>query len=196
MLLPANPSSLARHVLHLPVTRVLLITAITWLFAFAYCKHRFWRDPHSAFFSSDGVYDLHYSKVRQEQARNYIRDASNSTGPFVKSKGTPELCAAFVTVKRESIQYVDEAVASMLDGLDEEERRALNLQLLFADTQTDVHPSWRKAWLGNVVDGMVGYNVSAETLKQVKEWEEKRDFYHKGVLYVVRCKREADTDRV
>ena len=185
MLLPANPSSLARHVLHLPATRVLLVTAILWLAAFAYSKHRFWRDPHSAFFSSDGVYDLRYSKVRQEQARNYIRHASNSTGSLLKSKGTPELCAAFVTVKRESIQYVDEAVASILDGLDEEERGALNVQLLFADTETTLHPSWHKSWLRSAVDGMVGYNVSSETMTKLKDWEEKRNFYYKGVLCVV-----------
>jgi len=35
------------------------------------------------------------------------------------------------------------------------------------------------------VDGMVGYNVSAETMTKLKDWEEKRNFYYKGVLCVV-----------
>lgn len=182
MLLPANLSSLARHILQLPATRVLLITTALWLTSFAICKHRYWRNPHSAFFSSDAVYDLHYSKDRQAQAEAYISRASEGKDVLAKSKGTPEFCAAFVTVKRENIQYVDEAVASLLDGLDDDERGALSVQLLFADTDTSIHPSWQKPWLLNAVDGMVGYNVSEEKLSEIKVWEKERDFYHKGVL--------------
>lgn len=181
MLLPANLSSLLRHVLTLPASRALLITAALWLVAFAYCKHRFWRDPHSAFFSSESVYDFHYSADRQAQAQAYISRASESTEVLPKASGTPEFCAAFVTVKRENIQYVDEAVASLLEGLNEEERGSLSLQLLFADTETKKHPSWEKAWLRNAVDGMVGYNVSEDTLKELQIWEKERNFYKKGV---------------
>ena len=182
MLLPANLSSLFRHLFSLPVTRALIITGAFWLVSFAYCKHRFWRDPHSAFFSSERVYDFHYSADRQAQAQGYISHASESIDPLPKATGTPEFCAAFVTVKREKIQYVDEAVASVLEGLNVEERGKLSLQVLFADTDTKTHPSWEKAWLRNAVDGMVGYNVTEDTLKNLQKWETDRDFYSKGVL--------------
>lgn len=181
MLIPSNASSLLRKLLQLPLIRILLVSTALWLVAFAYAKHRFWRDPHSAFFSSDGVYDLHYSKDRQVQAQAYISKASEPSAVLHKAN-RPEYCAAFVTVRREGIQYVDEAVASLLEGLNDEERGALSVQLLFADTDAKKHPSWESKWLHDAVDGMIGYNVTDETMTTLIEWEAKRDFYRKGVL--------------
>jgi hypothetical protein len=49
-----------------------------------------------------------------------------------------------VTVKRDTTQYVDNAVASVLEGLSAGEREKLFLYVLFADTQTGRHPSWQQ----------------------------------------------------
>lgn len=182
MLLRPKVSSRLRCILNFPASRTLIVSGVLWLVVFAYCKHRFWRDPHSAFFSSDGVYDLHYSADRKNQSQAYISHVSQPTQHLPKGSATPEICAAFVTVKRENKQYVDEAVASVLEGLNEDERRKLSLQILFADTETQKHPSWEKEWLRNAVDKMVSYNVSDETMSKLKEWEMARNFYSKGVL--------------
>lgn len=97
-------------------------------------------------------------------------------------KGTPEICAAFVTVKRETTQYVDNAIASVLEGLTAAEREKLFLYVLFADTEPQRHPSWAQPWMMNSVDSVVGYNVSEDVMKDLKEWEEKKEWYKKGLL--------------
>lgn len=97
-----------------------------------------------------------------------------------------EICAAFVTVKRDTTQYVDNAITSVLEGLTAGEREKLFLYVLFADTQTGKHPSWQQPWLENAMDMAVGYNVSPDVMKDIQEWEEKKDWYYKGLLCVHR----------
>jgi hypothetical protein len=53
--------------------------------------------------------------------------------------------------------------------------------VLFADTETGRHPSWKQPWLENSVDLAVGYNVSEDIMKDLKEWEEKKEWYKKGL---------------
>jgi hypothetical protein len=172
-----------RQIITSPPGRALIATAIAWLLAFFYCRGRYWRDPHSAFFKSETVYDQYYSKYRASQSQTFIEHAAGDTN-LGKAKGTPEICAAFVTVKRETTQYVDNAVASVLEGLTSGEREKLFLYVLFADTQTGRHPSWKQPWLENAVDVAVGYNVTRDVLKNLIEWEEKKDWWSKGVLCV------------
>jgi hypothetical protein len=172
-----------RHIVTSPAGRALIATAIAWLLAFIYCHGRYWRDPHSAFFQSETVYEQHYSKYRASQAQAFIEHATTAT-KLGKVKGTPEICAAFVTVKRETTQYVDNAVASVMQGLTTGEREKLFLYVLFADTETGRHPSWKQPWLENSVDLAVGYNVSEVVMKDLKEWEEEKKWYKKGLLCV------------
>ncbi|KAL0941135.1 uncharacterized protein CTRU02_203898 [Colletotrichum truncatum] len=68
----------------------------------------------------------------------------------------------------------------MLAGLTPEERSALDVRVLFTHAQPEKHPDWNKQWLG-LVDQWSGYNVSKEQLKQLQEWEDKADYYAKGV---------------
>lgn len=172
-----------RQIASSPAGRALIGTAVAWLLAFIYCRGRYWRDPHSAFFQSETVYDQHYSKYRASQAQAFIQHATGSGG-LGKAKDAPEICAAFVTVKRETTQYLDNAVASVLEGLTEGEREKLFLYVLFADTQTGKHPSWQQPWLDNAVDLAVGYDVSPDVMKDLQGWEERKEWYNKGVLYV------------
>jgi hypothetical protein len=172
-----------RQIITSPPGRAFIATAIAWLLAFFYCRGRYWRDPHSAFFKSETVYDQHYSKYRASQSHAFIEHAAGDTS-LGKAKGTPEICAAFVTVKRETTQYVDNAVASVLEGLTPGEREKLFLYVLFADTQTGRHPSWKQPWLEQSVDLAEGYNVTRDVLKNLIEWEEKKDWWSKGVLCV------------
>ncbi|TAQ87813.1 hypothetical protein B7494_g3839 [Chlorociboria aeruginascens] len=173
-----NILTLALHILNSPAGRVLVISLACWLLAFTYGKFKFWRDPHSAFFNSDHVYDLHYSQYRERQANEYIENAAKAVH---KGGLNPEICAAFVTVRRETKQYVDAAIGSLLADLTEEERSKLHLYVLFANVDPTIHPTWKQPWLENVVDEAVGYNVSSDVLAHLKELEEKRDFQEKGV---------------
>lgn len=164
--------------------RVLLASALFWLLVYGYCRHRFWRDPHSAFFNDRHVYDLKYSLYRERQSRHFIsRYNSLSDAPVaVKGGSNPVMCAAFVTVRRGSDDYFDPSIGSLLEGLDERERHALWLNVLFADTDPKKHPGWGQKWVDRLVDSAGTYNVSQAEFAHLQRVEKKRNFYVKGVL--------------
>jgi hypothetical protein len=160
----------------------LACTAIIWLSIFVACKHLLWRDPHTAFFSEDGVYDLDYSSLRQAEAHEYIAQAEAGAHNQTETPrtGTPSICAAITTFNRNGRQYLNETVGSMLAGLTDEERNELEVQLLFAHVDSTVHPDWDAKWL-DTLDQWSTYNVSDQDLSQVQEWETAQNFYAKGV---------------
>lgn len=198
--------SLARHLLTGPSIRACLVTVLVYGLLILYCKRALWRDPHSAFFKDDHVYELGYSNYRIEEAKKFIqvanktlesssRDAEEGNSKSVEDesitglgKGTgnkPVLCAAYVTIRRERKQYFPEAVGSMLTGLSPEERDALNLTVLFADTEPTTHPNWKNPWVQNVVDAAQTYTGLTEAQwEEVKRAETEKNYYVKGVLYV------------
>jgi GR25 family glycosyltransferase involved in LPS biosynthesis len=185
-----------------------LVCSLIWLFGFSYGRLFLWRDPHSAYFRSESVYDLDYSAVRQNQSREFIaqvtRDAAENLdngageGRMSKAGDTPALCAMFVTVRRESETarlYLADAVGSMLAGLDPRERTALNLSLLFADTDPTRHPDWDAPWVKALVDDASGYKGLTDLQSAgLRKAEEERDLQLKGVfdyVYVLeRCLEE------
>lgn len=181
-----------------PAGRTLTAAIVVWLLIFATCKQLLWRDPHAAFFSSDGVYDLGYSLTRQSQAHDFIDLASKeeSSAPSRNgSKSLPAICAAVTTFNRPGRQYLNETIGSMLAGLSVEERSALDVRLLFAHADSSLHPDWKATWL-STADEWDGYKVSAEELAHIEELERTQNFYEKGVydyVYVLRqCLDETD----
>ncbi|TKA30185.1 hypothetical protein B0A50_02904 [Salinomyces thailandicus] len=171
--------------------RTLACTLLAWLLVFVVCKHLLWRDPHSAFFSEDGVYDLGYSRVRQAEAREFIEQAEVDSSLADRNgtqSGLPVVCAGITTFKREGTNYLNETVGTMLAGLTHEERSALDVRLLFAHVNPNVHVDWDRSWL-RVVNHWSGYNVSETELNQIREWENAPNYYAKGVydyMYVIR----------
>ncbi|KAF4556797.1 Hypothetical protein D9617_1g086790 [Elsinoe fawcettii] len=158
--------------------RVLAATGILWLTAFFALKHALWRDPHTAFFKEEGVYDLGYSTLRQTEAQQFISGAHNT--PSIPSTNDPLICAAFTTFQREGRQYLQEAIGSMLVSLTPAERSALDLHLLFTHVEPSISSDWNSSWL-SLLDHWGSYNVSLSEIKQVAQWEAERNFYAKGV---------------
>lgn len=176
---------LPRRLLRWPAIRVLIGSILIWVVIFEYCRYHLWRDPHSAYFNDEHVYDLRYSLYREREARHFIgryntpTDAPNAT---VGDGHNPAICAVFVTVKRGLDDYFEPSLGSLFEGLDVRERQALRLNVLFADTDPTRHPSWGERWVGRLVDSAGSYNVSEEKLQRVKDAERDRNFYVKGVL--------------
>ncbi|KAJ6072640.1 hypothetical protein N7467_010725 [Penicillium canescens] len=172
------------HLLKQPAGKVLLLAGFVYLLAFQYCRIRFWRDPHSAFFDIRNVFEWKYSLLREHQAQHFtsVYNAPSDSGVDDKF-GTdhPLMCAALATVKRDKDDYFEATVGSLLVDLDPRERHALHLSVLFANTDPTQHPSWDQRWLGRLVDSVSTYNVSEEQFHHLQELEEQHNFYEKGV---------------
>lgn len=179
----ANLQRLLPTILASLAGKVFLVSLILYGIAFEYCRLRYWRDPHSAFFDDTHVYDLKYSLYREHEALQHI-SAYNAkiqppTSTYASSK--PQMCLAFVTVKRDQVNYFDASIGSLLSGLDDKERRVFSLNVLFANTDPDVHPSWGQLWMDRLVDSVSSYNVSEKGFKRLRALEESHNWYEKGV---------------
>ncbi|KAK4038741.1 hypothetical protein C8A01DRAFT_17205 [Parachaetomium inaequale] len=208
--LPPGLASILLRILSLPAARALLVCGLIWLLGFSYGRLFLWRDPHSAYFRSEGVYDLDYSAARQKEARSFLAqvsaeastdaDGDGAPPPRPKAGATPAVCAAIATVRRDgdvARMYMADAVGSMLAGLDPRERAALTVKLLFANTEPARHPDWNAPWVNALVDDASGYRGLAKLeLAGLRKAEEDHDMPLKGVydyLYVIeRCLEETD----
>ncbi|KAH8686140.1 hypothetical protein BGZ60DRAFT_396941 [Tricladium varicosporioides] len=182
MLLPSKRTQfIVRQLLKSHVGIILSLTTIVWLSILVIGKWYFWRDPHSAFFSLNHIYDFIYSDYRRSEANEFITKASRPNANLTKASKNPEICVAVATVKRQNTQYVDIAIGSLLEGLTESERERIYVHVLFADTHPEVHPSWKEQWLVNAIDSAAGYNVSSGELERLRKWEKGREFGKKGL---------------
>ncbi|KAE8381382.1 integral membrane protein [Aspergillus bertholletiae] len=163
--------------------KIFLLSLCLWLLIFEYCRFALWRDPHSAFFDDSHVYDLQYSLYRERESRHFISRYNSPSDPLAYAKSGPEplICAAFVTVRRNQDDSFDPSIGSLLEGLDTRERQALQLKVLFADTDPTRHPSWEQRWVDRLIDDAGSYNVSQETLDHLRRLETERNFYEKGI---------------
>ncbi|RAK76612.1 uncharacterized protein BO72DRAFT_496833 [Aspergillus fijiensis CBS 313.89] len=142
--------------------KVLLVSALLWSIAYTYCRTRFWRDPHSAFFNDRHVYEWRYSLYREHEARRLITNHNTLAENFTSYTGAgsnPLVCAAFLT------------------------RRALFLNIIFVDTDPSQHPSWGQNWMHRLANHVGSYqNISLEQFHHLQELEKARNFYEKGVF--------------
>ena len=101
----------------LPGVRALLISISVYLLAVQYCRLRFYRDPGSAFYDEKHAFVRWYSDYREHQAFEYVKAAAaqGDTRVYTKAGTSPKVCAAFVTIKRDSQQYVEVSYSSLLD---------------------------------------------------------------------------------
>jgi len=103
------------------------------------------------------------------------------SSPTYTTSLDPVICAGIVIVRRSSVQYLNTTVGSMLVGLSREERSAIHVMLLFADTDPRDHPDFGQQWLERL-DHVEGYDVSSQTLAHLGALEDAQDYYEKGVL--------------
>ena len=174
--------------MNLPAVKVFSVSLLLWLIAYEYCRFRFWREPHSAFFSEkhNHVYEWKYSLYREHESRRMIalnNAAQGAQTEVVKAGPHPLLCAAVITVRRDAEDYFDATVSSLLEGLDPRERRAIYLNIFFADVNTSSrHPSWGMRWLDRLADQVSTYDLPKDQLVHLQGLADHDNFYEKGIL--------------
>lgn len=172
------------RLLHQPAARLLVVAGVVYLLAFQLCRLRYWRDPHSAFFEIDNVFEWKYSLQREHEARHFtgIYNAPSDEGiRIIKGEGATWMCTALATVKRDKDDYFEASVGSLLSDLDPRERNAMHLSILFANTNPSQHPSWQQKWVERLADSASSYNVSEEEFRYLQDLEDKHNFHEKGV---------------
>lgn len=121
------------------------------------------RDPGSIFFKPATAYQRRYSLVRQDQAENYVNQASANditvpdTSDFVQEK---QLCVGIPSVGREGTRYLRTTVGSLLEGLSLEERNNIHLVVLIAHSDPFANPEYHEPWLADLVDDVLLYEQS------------------------------------
>lgn len=179
----ANLQRLLTAILTSLAGRVLLVSLAVYGIVFEYCRLSYWRDPHSAFFDDRHVYDLKYSLYREHEALQHISAYNARTQPPASTYASPNprMCLAFVTVKRDHVNYFDASVGSLLSGLNDRERRVFSVNVLFANTNPDVHPSWGQLWMDRLLDSVSSYNVPETDFQSLQALEESHNWHEKGI---------------
>lgn len=122
-------------------------------------------NPTSHFFDPlhPSTYSAPHSLARIQTAKGVIEEARRSIvegggkSPPRSSQGPVRLTAVFLTVQRKTTveNYLETAIGSFLDGLDDESRREVWLEVAVADDRPAENPVLQQAWLRQgVVDGL------------------------------------------
>ncbi|KAE8343870.1 hypothetical protein BDV24DRAFT_149437 [Aspergillus arachidicola] len=144
-----------RRLLKLNATKVLLASVFLWLTEYEFCRLRYGRDPHSAFFDGRDTYEWKYSLYREHEARRLIAGHNAPSDPHA-------------------------SVGSLLEGLDPRERSALCLNILFADTDPSRNPSWGQKWTDRLADKTGSYDIPIADGWMVKTLKALSDISHKS----------------
>lgn len=90
-----------------PALRTGLFTLFVLLLIIYYGKTHFYRDPGSIFFDVNRAFERRYSWDREIESKNYIDAVAKNSSVSSRAGDNPSVCAAFSSVKRESVQYVE-----------------------------------------------------------------------------------------
>jgi len=152
----------------------LYLAAVVWLSQVA------WRDPTSVFFRPDKAHEPGYSTARMGQSERFLANISQSGFPPSRTttlQQNPEICIGIPTVARKGVRYLRIALASLLDGLTEEERSRMHLIVFIADLKPEEHPAYHEPWLFALADEVLTHQLSPSELEDALLLDDQ----HKGV---------------
>lgn len=156
---------------------------IVYLLLIQYCRTHYYRDPTSAFFDEDRGYTPIYSRFRQSQAANFVRNVNASAPSPVDQTSSSHppnqptnssgatFCVGIASVSRQETNYIESAVGSLLVDLTEEERKDIHLILFIAHTDPTVHPSYSSGWLHAAADTLLLYDFPEDQMKYISRLE-------------------------
>jgi hypothetical protein len=170
-----------------PLTRAALAFLALYLVLIQTCRILFSHDPTSLFFQSAVASRQRYSAQRRAQAERFIAGpASHAPQTKAALNGTttrPSMCVGIATIAREGARYFRGAVGSLLEGLDERERQEIYLVVFVAHTDPSVHPAHGEAWVRNVADQVLAYDLPEKDMQHLKDMEKEGGMYWEKQLF-------------
>ncbi|RDL40074.1 uncharacterized protein BP5553_00053 [Venustampulla echinocandica] len=176
-----NDGSLSfQYLVTRPPVTILACFSILYLFLVQYLRQANYRDPTSYFFDPARAYERIYSTDRIEQADAFIQSAKlQSAGPE-PSQQPPVVCIGVVTVKRREDQYVRRTIGSLLEGLPNEERRSIYLNILVGHAEPSEHPISGEKWIETLPDKVLEYRKT--DIARIQQWEEGGWYRNKTIF--------------
>jgi len=160
--------------------KVITCFSIFYLCLIQYYRYANYRDPTSLFFDPSRAYEGTYSADRIRQADAFIQSADLLPAGIKASQQPPVLCIGIATVARRGEQYVRRTVGSLLDGLTEEERRTIYLDILIGHTEPSIHPISGEEWIRALPNKVLEYKET--DVPRIKEWEEGGWYRNKTIF--------------
>jgi hypothetical protein len=159
---------------------ILATFSILYLILIQYCRTANYRDPTSKFFDPARAYKHIYSQARIKEADLFILSQQPRPTAIVNSALTPVLCIGVATVARRGDQYVRRTIGSLLEGLSEQERGAIYLNLFLAHTDHIKHPVFGEKRIETLPNKVLEYRKS--DIGRVQEWETNGWYRNKTIF--------------
>ncbi|KAL9591574.1 MAG: hypothetical protein Q9179_007585 [Wetmoreana sp. 5 TL-2023] len=150
-----------------------------------YCILTFYRDPTSAFFDPSRAYEQIYSLERRQHAEAFIRSTKIPTDGknITVTLQIPMICIGIATIERPGEQYIRSTLGSLMDGLEEDERKHIHTIVLIGHTDPHRHPVFHEPWLQALSDVVLIYNsTNKEQFENLRNMEQEKDYQQKAVL--------------
>jgi hypothetical protein len=145
------------------------------------------RDPTSVFFNPRKGYAPRYSAIRRQQAEAFISAHHDAPAPIIPKASsystTRKLCVGIPSFKRDGVQYLPDAVGSLLEGLTPSERQEIYLIVFIPHSNPSVHQAYNEAWLPGLVDHVLTYESGVDRMQYIRNMErEGGRFVEKGLF--------------
>ncbi|EEY20233.1 integral membrane protein [Verticillium alfalfae VaMs.102] len=138
-----------------------------WLMLALYCYSNSYDDPSSIFFNEKLAFRERFSLVRTTNAEHLIEVLTYGppTPKIERLPGTkPFLCIGVPSVARNTVSFLPQTLATLVDTLTDEERSTIHLVTLLADQDPKDHPAYEAPWLDRLVDEAIVYSAGNWTL--------------------------------
>ncbi|KAB8227395.1 uncharacterized protein BDW43DRAFT_316871 [Aspergillus alliaceus] len=149
-----------------------------------YGKTHFYRDPGSIFYDEAHAFEQRYSQHRRREVDAFIRsqNTTSTLEPPLKSSPNPTLCLTYSSVRRQTTNYLETSIASVLTTLTSQERQDLHLTILIAEPDPSTHPNWNTTWLRTTTDTFTTYNTTQAKLSHLSHLQSTSNYAEKGVF--------------
>ncbi|KAI1755921.1 integral membrane protein [Xylaria castorea] len=137
-----------------------------------FLSHACFSDPSSLFWRPEQALQLSYSAVRREQARRFADEARVLDQVKWDNTTMPQLCLGIGSVSRHGFSYLQDTLGSLLEGLDELERRQIYLVVFLAHSNQSKHEDSSAVWLHNMVDSLPAYPDNPQLLELLETLED------------------------
>ncbi|KAK5071290.1 hypothetical protein LTR64_007793 [Lithohypha guttulata] len=165
-----------------PTVVITGVLSVIYVLAYTYYHYVSARDPTSYFFDKSRAYSQKYSRLRIEQADNFVTRINAGAAAVKAADAPPRICVGVATVARRNQQYVSTTIGSLLEGLTESERQSMFLNVLVAHSDPAKHPSANDKWMNTLPDRVLHYDPDSPDYDQIVAWEEG-GWYRNKTIY-------------